>query len=103
MKFALAACAAVLAAAPAFAQTTTTTTTTVQSSTGVPVVSGTGVAVKPGVPVVHQTTLQAGVLTHAGTSTTSAPGSTTTLNHYWVNVPSWAVSDASFRRWQSLR
>jgi hypothetical protein len=102
---AVAAMAAVLAA-PAFAQTaSTTTTTTVHSATGIPVTSGTGVIVTPGVPTSPQP-LVAGAVMSPGSTTQvlgAGPNTRTTITTYWVNVPPNVESDSSFQRWQSLR
>ena len=98
--WALAALAAALAA-PAMAQTTTViTNSSVQSSTGIPVTSSSGVLVTPGVPISPQP-LVAGAVMSPGSSTQvlgAGPNSTTTVTTYWVNVPPNIEADSTFQR-----
>jgi len=101
--------AAAVLSVSAFAETTTTTiqsqSSTVTSSTGIPVTSGTGIGVTPGVPIASTAIIPGAVISSSGTTTVmgSAPGSTTTITRYWVNVPVGVENDPSFRRWQNLK
>ena len=104
---AAAACAALAAAfaAPAFAQSSVTTTTTVQSSTGIPVTSGSGIVVVPGAPVAPSPLVTGAVMTPGSTTQVlgAGPNTTTTITTYWVNVPPNVENNASFQRWQALK
>lgn len=103
-SLAFAAAAAVLAA-PVFAQSN------VQSSSELPVTSGTGIVVTPSVPLTQ--TLPGAVNSSISSTTTSvsgagpAPGSsmttTTTVTRSWVNVPPGVESDPTFQRWTRLK
>jgi hypothetical protein len=95
--------AAALLSAGAFAQTAVQSTT-VTSTSGIPVTSGTGVVVTPGAPAVGVAAIPGAVIASNGTTTVAgAPGTTTTITRYWVNVPANVQSDPTFRRWQNLK
>jgi hypothetical protein len=110
MKQALFALAIAAAASGAFAQS-------VQSSTNIPVTSGTGVAVTPGVvssttvvtaaPVVVSTLpaprYSGAVMAQAGSSEVVSGDTKTVTTRYWANVPSGVELNDEFQRWQRLK
>jgi ABC-type multidrug transport system permease subunit len=110
MKHAVVAFAIAAAASGSFAQA-------VQSSSNIPVTSGTGVVVTPGVvatgtvvstSVPTVTTLPApryagAVMAQASTSESVSGNTKTVTTRYWANVPAGAERDDRFQRWQRLK
>ena len=110
MKHAILAATLAVAASGAFAQA-------VQSSTNVPVTSGTGVVVTPGassstagvtpgvrtVEVLPTPTIRGAVVAQAGSTETVNGNTKIVTTRYWVNVPRGANVDDEFERWQRLR
>lgn len=109
MKHTLLALTLAVAASGAFAQA-------VHSSSNIPVTSGTGVVVTPG--VVSSTTLvttapavasmpaarySGAVMAQAGTSESVSGDTRTIVTRYWANVPAGVERDADFQRWQRLK
>lgn len=106
-SLAFATVAAVLAA-PVFAQSN------VQSSSALPVTSGTGIVVTPGAPLTQALpgAVNSGI-SSSSTTTTSVAGAgpapsstattTTTVTRYWVNVPPGVENDPTFQRWMHLK
>jgi hypothetical protein len=83
----------------------------VSSGTGLPVMSGTGVAVAPAsgpVSPAPRIIPGSGVVPYSTTTVMGGPApgissSTTVVTHSWVNVPPDAASRGDFNRWQSLK
>jgi hypothetical protein len=109
MKHAIIAITLAAGACGAFAQA-------VQSSTQIPVTSGTGVAVTPGVMSSTSTVTTApavasmpasryyGATTVQYATSESVSGNQrTVVTKYWANVPAGVERDANFQRWQRLK
>lgn len=109
MKHALLALTLAVGASGAFAQA-------VHSSSSIPVTSGTGVVVTPG--VVSSTTVvttapavasmpaprYSGATTvQYGTSESVSGDTRTIVTRYWANVPAGVADDDDFQRWQRLK